>query len=248
MLTIWPPPCAFIRRAACFESRNGARRLTSITASHCAVSSSSMGTVKSTAALLTSTSRRPMPSSARAISASLVTSSFRARPRTLSATALAPASLRSATTMRAPPRASSRQMAAPRPRAPPVTSTLLPSSDMAHRPAGDVLVQRADRARHLRPGELLVHAVDGVAAELPAMVRVRAHARQRRGEAPRVLRRYQVPGEPVGHAVADAADVGAGHRRAAGHGLERGDAEGLVPRRGHEYVGGAVVELQELAA
>jgi hypothetical protein len=67
------------------------------------------------------------------------------------------------------------------------------------------------------------------------------------GERLRVVWRHQVAGLAVDHCVPDAADIGTDHRPAAGHRFQRCDAEGLVPGRGDEYVGGAVVVAQGLA-
>ena len=61
-----------------------------------------------------------------------------------------------------------------------------------------------------------------------------------------VLGGHQVPGLAVSDRELDPADIGADHRRPARHGLEWRDAEGLVPGRGDEHVGGAVVELQRV--
>ena len=52
--------------------------------------------------------------------------------------------------------------------------------------------------------------------------------------------RHQVAGGPVDHGVGQAADRGGDHRDPAGHGLQRHDAERLVPGRGDHHVGRAV--------
>ncbi|MDR8969604.1 hypothetical protein FEP58_05995 [Burkholderia multivorans] len=85
------------------------------------------------------------------------------------------------------------------------------------------------------------------AAERRAAIRLRAQLHEPLGERGRIARRHEITGLAVLDRRADAADVAADHGRRARHRLDGRDAERLVPRRRHEHVGGAVVEVQRVA-
>ena len=114
-------------------------------------------------------------------------------------------------------------------------------------PARDYTVH--DGAGDLTPGEMVVDAADG--PRCPA--RARAGSPRSRGpvdrpRAPVSLGRHEVSRVAVDDGGADASDGGPDDGRAAGHRLDRGDAERLVPRSRYEDVGRRVVVPQHVPA
>ena len=115
-------------------------------------------------------------------------------------------------------------------------------SRRSRRPAG--------RRRRVHGGELGGDAAPRVASARPGRPRPRrtragasSSPSSRRSAAPRARGSRggtRSPVTPVDHGVGQAADRGADHRHAAGHRLQRGEAERLVPGRGGEHVGRAV--------
>ena len=64
------------------------------------------------------------------------------------------------------------------------------------------------------------------------------------GESLLILGRHQVAGHPIHDSCLDAAYGRADHRRAAGHRLDRRDAEGFIPGCGDKKIGGRIVNAQ----
>ena len=108
--------------------------------------------------------------------------------------------------------------------------------------AGDLLIKTEQFLHHDLPGEQLVHPFDGVLSHLLASARwIRKAADSASATASGSRGGTRRPVTAVLDRKLDAAHVRADHRRSAGHGFERRDAEGFVPRRGDEDVGRAEI-------
>ena len=83
-------------------------------------------------------------------------------------------------------------------------------------------------------------AVDGCRGVLQPAQRIGQQAAQLHGERAVVARAHEYAGHLVHDRVGQAAHAVRHHGYAAGHRLQRGQPERLVPRRAGQYLGGAV--------